>query len=194
MHPSSRGRGGGRGSFRRGGRGGRGGVSGRGRRTPGPLDGVSWSELQKMYTPEGPIDAFPERELASIKRPNEDEEEMMKFLFDFKAALKDTAYYCSTQKPKPVLQRYRDEIRPQKSKPSLRDIQTELEFFPEELHGVIDPSKIFTAEARRKKARVDINTKLDELLVAESKEKPPNYFDNGEVDDPLLGDEEGNGG
>ncbi|KAG9303387.1 hypothetical protein G9A89_013713 [Geosiphon pyriformis] len=202
--PRSRGRGRGRGGFR--GRGGRSGAFGR----PLAMDGVSWSDIQKAYQPEGPLDAFPEMELPPHKRLSADQKEMTKRLIHFKVIFKETAAHMIPPIKPPAIEKYTDLVVPKPIKPLLRDIKTDIRFFPDELHSVLDPSVAVQAEARRRKTRIDINSNFDALLVAEGKEKPSddkdddqeplenrvdeeeyeeendyadNYFDDGEGDD-----------
>ncbi|EXX53315.1 hypothetical protein RirG_245130 [Rhizophagus irregularis DAOM 197198w] len=108
--------------------------------------------------------------------PSEDEHKMLNALFGYKASLKDSAFFITPAPPSPDIQRYSDQFKKKKAQHSLRDVKTDLAFFPHELHIVKDDSIIVTVstDANQKKVQFDLDLTFGQLLEQESKEKAKN--------------------
>ncbi|CAI2167136.1 7695_t:CDS:2 [Funneliformis geosporum] len=108
--------------------------------------------------------------------PSEDEHKMLNALFGYKAALKDSAFFIIPSPPSSDIQRYSDQFKKKKTQHSLRDIKTDLAFYPHELHTVKDDSIIATVSTNeiQRKIHFDFDLTFGQLLEQESKEKAKN--------------------
>ncbi|CAG8668303.1 15393_t:CDS:2, partial [Racocetra persica] len=106
--------------------------------------------------------------------PTDNEQLTLYALIGYKAALKDSAFYISAPPPPTEIQRYSDQFKKKKTPHSLRDIKTDIGFFPEELHCVKDESlasTISTNIGSQKKATFDLDQTFGDLLAQEDKEQ-----------------------
>jgi hypothetical protein len=134
------------------------------------------SELQAILHQTLSSDTPPKIEFQEPIPPSEDEHKMLNALFGYKASLKDSAFFITPPPPSPDIQRYSDQFKKKKTQHSLRDIKTDLAFFPHELHMVKDDSIIATVstDANQKKVQFDLDLTFGQLLEQESKEKAKN--------------------
>ncbi|CAJ0746242.1 11984_t:CDS:2 [Entrophospora sp. SA101] len=125
-------------------------------------------------------------------RPTEEEEHTLNALFSYKAALKDSAFYITT--PSPTVQRYSDQFKRKRPNHSLKDLKTDLKFFPEELRIIKNDSLASTSVLKENNKRVvggeeEFEKYEEDQLLQEEDEYGDatdyveSYFDNGEGDD-----------
>ncbi|CAG8603712.1 43752_t:CDS:2 [Gigaspora margarita] len=133
--------------------------------------------------------------------PTDSEQSTLYALVGYKAALKDSAFYISAPPPPSEIQRYSDQFKKKKTSHSLRDIKTDIAFFPDELHCVKDESltSAVTTNIGQTGAENEFEkyTDMDQFLqeedeLADATDYVESYFDNGEGDD--LDDDGGGGG
>ncbi|KAI9009304.1 DNA-directed RNA polymerase III, subunit Rpc31 [Phycomyces nitens] len=156
---------GGRGGFG-GGRGGPGGAN------SGAMQLVSFDMLKDLSSG-GLFNVntalFPEMDVPIPRKPNSTENSQWKFKEEFLKQVHESAYHLVPPPPKPDIERYSDKYKlATVRKKTLREIDTDFDFFPEELQSVIDPSK---AKKKRKVQKVDDNFNLDDIINAEEKDK-----------------------
>ncbi|RIA87161.1 DNA-directed RNA polymerase III, subunit Rpc31 [Glomus cerebriforme] len=135
------------------------------------------SELQTVLHQTLSNDIPAEIEFKEAIPPSEDEHTTINALFGYKAALRDSAFFITTPPSTSAdIQIYSDQFKIKKAHHSLRDIKTDLAFFPQELHMVKDDSIMVTASAdeNQKKVQFDLNSTFGQLLEQESKEKTKN--------------------
>ncbi|KAJ3007915.1 hypothetical protein HKX48_008872 [Thoreauomyces humboldtii] len=86
---------------------------------------------------------FPEYKPNPFEALKQDEQTMLDSWKIFVEEIKDLPYYIDVPVPKPDIVRYSDRFaRQSKSvKKALANVPTDLQFFPDELHGVKDPAK-----------------------------------------------------
>ncbi|CAJ0853234.1 18832_t:CDS:2 [Entrophospora sp. SA101] len=113
-------------------------------------------------------------------RPTEEEEHTLNALFSYKAALKDSAFYITT--PSPTVQRYSDQFKRKRPNHSLKDLKTDLKFFPEELRIIKNDSLASTSVLKENNKRVhfDLDKTLEEDEYGDTTDYVESYFDNGE--------------
>ncbi|CAO3626135.1 unnamed protein product [Cunninghamella echinulata] len=142
---------------------------------------------------------------------------------EMEVPIKSSPFYLTEPPPPRDIERYSDRYKqPDKNKRKLRDIQTDLDMFPEELHSILDSTK---AKKKRKQVMQDDFGKIEALLdnANEDKEEDEeggenqgsdaeeeeedydeeelvddndygqNYFDNGEDDGDDGDDGDGEG-
>ncbi|KAI9595159.1 DNA-directed RNA polymerase III, subunit Rpc31 [Syncephalis fuscata] len=120
---------------------GRGGGAGRG---GGPMgfSGLQ-SEIQGVSLfPTEPVATFPEITLPIPRKLTTEEEAILQQQDELLETIRQSAFYITVPLPSKDIERYSDKyltLGNQRAK--LRSIQTDLDFFPEELHRVLDPSK-----------------------------------------------------
>ncbi|KND03040.1 uncharacterized protein SPPG_02109 [Spizellomyces punctatus DAOM BR117] len=163
------GRGGGGGGWRGGRGGGSGGGFGRGR-------GPDLGEDVEVTYKETPL--FPDYKPHPFKQMTLPEQYMVDEWKVFLDSLRELPYYLDVPPPKPDIERYSDRFRKRtkEANKSLTGVPTDLAFFPEELHGVKDPSKSKTS-AKLVKKDIDLKA-LDALEKEEASAKG-----NADVDD-----------
>ncbi|RKP06729.1 DNA-directed RNA polymerase III, subunit Rpc31 [Thamnocephalis sphaerospora] len=123
----SRGRGRGRG----GGAGGGGGFSG----LQGEIQGA-------VLFPTEPTEMFPDINLPVPHKLGEAEERILQLHDDILDELRQSAFYLEPPVPGRDIARYSDKyLRNEVRRPKLRSIATDLDFFPEELHRTLDPTR-----------------------------------------------------
>ncbi|KAI7903231.1 DNA-directed RNA polymerase III, subunit Rpc31 [Cokeromyces recurvatus] len=205
-------------------RGGRGGGFGRGGGGGGAQSGamqlVSFDLLKDLGS--GNLfnvntALFPEMDVPIPRKPTSNEVQEWKLKKEYLAMVKESPFHLTPAPPPPDIERYSDKYKVQVEKRSLRDIETNLDFFPEELQTILDPrqQKARTAidEYGQIQALLDAEVKDDEEDNDENKEKEEEegeneeeyedeeelfdendyvetYFDNGEGDDDDDGDGE----
>ncbi|KAF0515236.1 DNA-directed RNA polymerase III subunit rpc7 [Gigaspora margarita] len=106
--------------------------------------------------------------------PTDSEQSTLYALVGYKAALKDSAFYISAPPPPSEIQRYSDQFKKKKTSRSLRDIKTDIAFFPDELHCVKDESltsTVTTNIAIQKRVAFDLDQTFGDLLAQEDKEQ-----------------------
>jgi hypothetical protein len=135
-----------------------------------PKLGQSPSELEQTLLSDTP----PSIEFQDPIPPSEDEQQVLNAMSAYKASLKDSAFYITPTLPSYNIQRYSDQFKKKKTKCSLRDIKTDLAFFPDELHIVKDDSIKVSTDTNQRKVQFDLNLTFGQFLEQESKEKTKN--------------------
>ncbi|KAL0095579.1 DNA-directed RNA polymerase III, subunit Rpc31 [Phycomyces blakesleeanus] len=182
---------GGRGGFG-GGRGGPGGAN------SGAMQLVSFDMLKDLSSG-GLFNVntalFPEMDVPIPRKPNSSETSQWKFKEDFLKQVHESAYHLVPPPPKPDIERYSDKYKKATvRRKTLREIDTDFDFFPEELQSVIDSSKI---KKKPKVQKVDETFNLDEIMNAEGEgkdgedEEGKEEGKDGEAGSDIEFDEEG---
>ncbi|KAL1919070.1 uncharacterized protein VTP21DRAFT_2451 [Calcarisporiella thermophila] len=185
----SRGRGGGRGGGRGRGRGGGGGGGG-GPQIPTEMFG----DISSMFQTKEPPALFPEYDTPIPRKLTFVENEQIQLIRAFRQSMKTSQFYLESRAVKKDIQRYSDKYRiSEQKRPALRTIKTDLKFFPEELHQVINPTK--ASKGRKQvKAQFDINAldnlEQEEQKGAESEEKEEEEGKEGEEEEEEYDEEE----
>ncbi|CAG8594261.1 2545_t:CDS:2 [Paraglomus brasilianum] len=138
---------------------------------PGPIEGISWNDLHQVYKAREPSGLFPEIELPHPRRPTENELSAVVVMAEHKNLLKLTPYHLSRPASKPAVQRYSDCIKSVRETRTLKEINADLGFFPEELHSVYDNTKtstILTDTTQR--SEINVGAQLDQFLKDETEE------------------------
>ncbi|ORX44589.1 hypothetical protein DM01DRAFT_1411263 [Hesseltinella vesiculosa] len=157
-------------------------------------------------------DIFPDIDIPMPRKPTSTEHERWMLRKRFLDQIRDTPFYLTVPPPPKDIERYSDKYKVVKKKRHLRDIQTDLDMFPEELQSIVDPSK---GKKKRRTGDVDAFGQIEALLANATEEKDEdgeekqgsdveldddenfddeedmvddndygqNYFDNGEDDD-----------
>ncbi|KAI8379491.1 DNA-directed RNA polymerase III, subunit Rpc31 [Radiomyces spectabilis] len=127
---------------------------------------------------------FPEMDVPIPRKSTATEETQWKLRKEYLTLIKNSPFHIQRPPPPPDIERYSDKYKSTETKKrSLRDISTDLDFFPEELMSIIDPSK--AKKKRKKQVAQDDFGQLEALLNAEDKD------DDGEDNDEEK--EEGEG-
>ncbi|KAI7862335.1 DNA-directed RNA polymerase III, subunit Rpc31 [Spinellus fusiger] len=177
---------GGRGGFG-GGRGGFGGAN------SGAMQLVSFDMLKDLGSG-GLFNVntalFPELDVPIPRKPTETETDQYTLKSDFIKKINQSAYYLKLPEPKPDIERYSDKYKktPVKRK-TLREIETDFDFFSEELHATLDSTK---GKRKRKIQSTEDDFNLDALLNTEEKEdneKEDEDDENKEKSDAELEEE-----
>lgn len=136
------------------------------------LLGKSSSELDQTLS----SDTSPRIEFQESMPPSEDEQEVLKALFVYKASLKDSPFLITSTPLSHDIQRYTDQFKKKKIQRSLQDVKTDLAFFPHELHIVKDNSIRVTnsTDTNQKKDQFDLNLTFGQFLEQEGREKTKN--------------------
>ncbi|KAJ1858602.1 hypothetical protein IW147_002524 [Coemansia sp. RSA 720] len=155
---------------------------------------------------------FPEYEAQIMREPTNEEKYISVLMSQFQTSMKASVFYLHAPRPPSDIERYSDRFISQTKSMSLRDIQTDISLFPEELQRTVSKRKI-----KRTKVQGDVDVGLldrmsdsgsedgekadeeedeEEEEVAEEEEEDGDdymatYFDNGEGDDMGDGDDEG---
>ncbi|CAB4398819.1 unnamed protein product [Rhizophagus irregularis] len=121
-------------------------------------------------------DTPPRIEFQGSISPSEDEQEMLKALFAYKASLKDSLFFITSTPSSRDIQRYTDQFKKKKTQRSLQDVKTDLAYFPQELHIVKDKSIKVTnsIDTNQRKVQSDLNLTFGKLLEQEGREKTKN--------------------
>ncbi|KAF1806626.1 DNA-directed RNA polymerase III, subunit Rpc31 [Mucor lusitanicus] len=176
-------------------RGGRGGGFGRGGGGGGPQSGamqlVSFDLLKDLGS--GNLfnvntALFPEMDVPIPRKPTSNEIQQWKLRKEYLNMIKDSPYHLTAPPPPPDIERYSDKYKVIAEKRSLRDIETNLDFFPEELQAVIDPKR--GKKKQKSRAVVDEYGQIEALLNAESKEGEEEEEDGEKKDDEDAENEE----
>ncbi|RHZ62431.1 hypothetical protein Glove_340g80 [Diversispora epigaea] len=138
------------------------------------------SELQAILQQTLSNDHSKGIELQDPEEPTEDEQLTNNALCAYKATLKDSAFFISTPEPPVEIQRYSDQFKKKKMQHSLRDVKTDLSFFPYELHCVKDESIIatFSMTGNPRTVQFDLDEAFGNLMAQEDKEQT-NKVDTG---------------
>ncbi|GET04049.1 DNA-directed RNA polymerase III subunit RPC7-like [Rhizophagus clarus] len=103
---------------------------------------------------------------------SEDEHKVLNALFAYKASLKDSAFFITSTTSSHDIHRYSDQFKKKKTQRSLRDVKTDLAFFPQELHIVKDDSISVSVSNDTNQRKVQFD--FGQFLEQESKEKTKN--------------------
>ncbi|KAI9307601.1 DNA-directed RNA polymerase III, subunit Rpc31 [Cunninghamella echinulata] len=166
---------------------------------------------------------FPEMEVPVPRKPTSNERIQYQLRKSYIGKIKSSPFYLTEPPPPRDIERYSDRYKqPDINKRKLRDIQTDLDMFPEELHSILDPTK---AKKKRKQVMQDDFGKIEALLDNANEDKEDdeeggenqgsdaeeeeedydeeelvddndygqNYFDNGEDDGDDGDDGDGEG-
>ncbi|CAO3609405.1 unnamed protein product [Cunninghamella blakesleeana] len=157
-----------RGGF--GGRGGRGGGAGGNR--SGAQQLLSF-DLLKDVGVNGLFNVqtalFPEMEVPVPRKPTSNEKIQYFIRRAYIDKVKDSPFYLTEPPPPRDIERYSDRYKqPIINKRKLRDIQTDLDMFPEELHSILEPAKAKKSNNNKKEyAYIYINS--DGILLNRTK-------------------------
>ncbi|OZJ02996.1 hypothetical protein BZG36_03130 [Bifiguratus adelaidae] len=159
------------------GRGGRGGATSN---TPFEL----LHDINNMFATQS-NSLFPEVDLPLLQKPAFYEEEQIKAMHQYKSKLKEYPFYVKTVPKRKDLERYSDRYKmdPNAERPTLKQLKTDLAFFPEELHSVIDPKK--KVKVRRTSKAID----FDALEAMDAKEETNEDDGEKEETEKKEGDE-----
>ncbi|RCH85837.1 hypothetical protein CU098_005486 [Rhizopus stolonifer] len=175
-------------------RGGRGGGFGRGGGGGGAQSGamqlVSFDLLKDLGS--GNLfnvntALFPEMDVPIPRKPTSNEIQQWKLRKEYLSMVKDSPFHLTTPPPPPDIERYSDKYKIVAQKRSLREIETNFDFFPEELHVVLDPKR--TKKKQKQRSAMEEYNQLEALLNAEDKGDGENEDEDGEKKE---GDEEDN--
>ncbi|KAI8982531.1 hypothetical protein BDB01DRAFT_792985 [Pilobolus umbonatus] len=129
-------------------RGGRGGGFGRGGGGGGPASGamqlVSFDLLKDLGS--GSLfnvntALFPDMDVPIPRKPTSTESTQWKYKKEYLDLNKNSPYNLSEAPPPPDIVRYSDRYKVEKRKRTIREIETALDFFPEEQQNTLDPKK-----------------------------------------------------
>ncbi|KAI9310536.1 DNA-directed RNA polymerase III, subunit Rpc31 [Dichotomocladium elegans] len=127
---------GGRGGFR----GGRGGGGGGGQ--SGAMQLVSFDmlkDLGSMFNVNTAL--FPEMDVPMPRKPTSSESSQWELREEVIKLLHKSPYYQIPPPPPPDVERYSDKYKPKQHKRMLREMEADIDCFPEELHSIIDPKR-----------------------------------------------------
>ncbi|RKP25381.1 DNA-directed RNA polymerase III, subunit Rpc31 [Syncephalis pseudoplumigaleata] len=122
------------------GRGRGGGGAGRG-------GGMAFTGLQSEIQgvslfPTEPVATFPEIALPIPRKLTTEEEAILQHQDKMLTILHDSAFYLTAPPPPKDIERYSDKyLVTSQQRPKLRSVRTDLNFFPDELHRILDPAK-----------------------------------------------------
>ncbi|KAL7311988.1 hypothetical protein PS15m_007798 [Mucor circinelloides] len=176
-------------------RGGRGGGFGRGGGGGGPQSGamqlVSFDLLKDLGS--GNLfnvntALFPEMDVPIPRKPTSNEIQQWKLRKEYLGMIKDSPYHLTAPPPPPDIERYSDKYKVIAEKRSLKDIETNLDFFPEELQAVIDPKR--GKKKQKSRAVVDDYGQIEALLNAEGKDGEEEDEDGEKKEDEDAENEE----
>lgn len=155
-------------------RGGRGGGFGRGGGGGGPAQGamqlVSFDLLKDLGS--GNLfnvntALFPEMDVPIPRKPTSNEIQEWKLRKEYLAMIKDSPFHLTAPPPPPDIERYSDKYKVVATRRNLREIETNLDFFPDELQTILDPK-------RKKKTKANTSQNeyglVEALLNAEGKD------------------------
>ncbi|KAI8150061.1 DNA-directed RNA polymerase III, subunit Rpc31 [Fennellomyces sp. T-0311] len=125
-------------------RGGRGGFRGGGSQQSGAMQLVSFDLLKDLGT--GNLfnvqtALFPEMDVPMARKPTNAETTQWKHKDECIQLIQASPFYLVPPPPPPDVERYSDRYKKRKTVQSLRDIRTDMDFFPDELQSILDPSK-----------------------------------------------------
>ncbi|KAI7855104.1 DNA-directed RNA polymerase III, subunit Rpc31 [Circinella umbellata] len=124
-------------------RGGRGGFrGGGGGQQSGAMQLVSFDmlkDLGSMFNVQTAL--FPEMDVPMARKPNNSESNQWKLKDECIELIQASPFYLVPPPPPPDIERYSDRYKKRKAKQSLRDIRSDMDYFPEELHSILDPNK-----------------------------------------------------
>ncbi|RGB32329.1 hypothetical protein C1646_763035 [Rhizophagus diaphanus] len=137
----------------------------------------SFNELHQTLSNDTP----PKIEFQESIPPSEDEQEVLKALFAYKASLKESPFFITLTPSSHDIQRYTDQFKKKKTQ--------HLVYFPQELHIVKDKSirskKVENVEYENKN-EFEKNTNMEQDLKEEEYKEAAdyieNYFDDGNDD------------
>ncbi|CEP18891.1 hypothetical protein [Parasitella parasitica] len=176
-------------------RGGRGGGFGRGGGGAGAQSGamqlVSFDLLKDLGS--GNLfnvntALFPEMDVPIPRKPTSNEIQQWKLRKEYLGMVKDSPFHLTAPPPPPDIERYSDKYKVIAPKRSLRDIETNLDFFPEELQTVIDPKR--GKKKQKSRAAIDEYGQLEALLNAEGKDGEDEDEDGEKKEDDDAENEE----
>ncbi|KAJ3416111.1 hypothetical protein HDV05_003080 [Chytridiales sp. JEL 0842] len=107
-------------------------------------------------------------ELPTFEKLTKEEEELLEIDRKLNEERKELPYYLELPPVRDTIERYSDKYKSW-SKPknkSLTKVDTDLDFFPEELHVVKDPTKKITTKMA--KGRIDLEKRMKELEEEEA--------------------------
>ncbi|KAI9493656.1 DNA-directed RNA polymerase III, subunit Rpc31 [Zychaea mexicana] len=171
-------------------RGGRGGFRGGG---GGPQSGamqlVSFDLLKdlgsgSLFNVQTAL--FPEMDVPMARKPSTAEGSQWKHKDECIQLIQASPFYLVPPPPPPDIERYSDKYKKRKVKQSLRDIRTDMDFFPDELQSILDPSK----RKKRKMANGtgDAFAQLQALMEMEGKDTGDGKDDDDEEGEKKEGE------
>ncbi|KAI8336572.1 DNA-directed RNA polymerase III, subunit Rpc31 [Chlamydoabsidia padenii] len=87
-------------------------------------------------------DLFPKMDVPIPRKPSSNEQTQWNLRKDYLERIKNSPFYLTVPPPPKDIERYSDRYKQtDQNKRKLRDIQTDLDMFPEELQSILDPSK-----------------------------------------------------
>ncbi|KAG1048442.1 hypothetical protein G6F43_009169 [Rhizopus delemar] len=152
----------------RGGRGGGFGRGGGGGAQSGAMQLVSFDLLKDLNA--GSLfnvntDLFPEMDVPIPRKPTSNESHQWRLRKEYLEMVKSSPFYLTAPPPPPDIERYSDKYKVQETKKTLREIETDLDFFPEELQNILEPKR---AKKKQKTATLqDEYAQLEAILNAE---------------------------
>ncbi|KAJ1757271.1 hypothetical protein LPJ77_000085 [Coemansia sp. RSA 2523] len=155
---------------------------------------------------------FPEYEAQMTRESTNEEKYISVLMSQFQSSMQASVFYLHAPRPPADIERYSDRFISQTKSMSLRDIQTDISLFPEELQRTISKRKIKRTKVQGDVDGVGLLDRLsddsgsedgekaegeedeEEEEVAEEEEEEEDdymatYFDNGEGDDMGDGDD-----
>ncbi|CEG81907.1 hypothetical protein RMATCC62417_16049 [Rhizopus microsporus] len=165
----------------RGGRGGGFGRGGGGANQSGAMSLVSFDLLKDLNS--GTLfntntDLFPQMDVPIPRKPTSTESHQWKLRKEYLEMVKSSPFYLTVPPPPPDIERYSDRYKVQETKRSLREIETDLDFFPEELQTVLEPKRV-----KKKQKTVSLQdeyAQLEALLSTEVDENKEGDDEEGE--------------
>ncbi|KAI8058452.1 DNA-directed RNA polymerase III, subunit Rpc31 [Syncephalis plumigaleata] len=92
--------------------------------------------------PTEPVATFPEITLPIPRKLTSEEEAILQQQDKLMEVLRNSAFYLTVPPPSKDIERYSDKyLTTNQHRPKLRTILTDLNFFPDELHRILDPTK-----------------------------------------------------
>ncbi|OBZ86063.1 hypothetical protein A0J61_05889 [Choanephora cucurbitarum] len=124
---------------------------------------------------------FPEMDVPIPRKPTSNEIQQWKLRREYLTMVKDSPYHLTTPPPPPDIERYSDRYKVVAAKRSLREIETNFDFFPEELHVVLDPKR--AKKKQKQRTAQDEYNQLAALLNVDEKGDGENDDEDGEKKD-----------
>ncbi|KAJ8655490.1 hypothetical protein O0I10_008776 [Lichtheimia ornata] len=107
---------------------------------------------------------FPEMDVPMPRKPNSTESARWELRDESISMIHDTAFYQVPPPPPPDIERYSDRYKPKPIKRTLRDLDADLDAFPEELQSIIDP-RLSKRKRQARDAAADGLRDIDALLA-----------------------------
>ncbi|KAJ2653882.1 hypothetical protein IWW40_000166 [Coemansia sp. RSA 1250] len=195
---------------------------GRGRGRGGPRREMTGLQSEfihgQLFNEKQPPKQYPEYDILPVREATKEERHIIDLMNQFQAEMKASVFYLQQPAVPHDIIRYSDRYITEAKTASLKNIKTDLQLFPEELHSVVSSKKIRRTKAteessedvlkmldraQQKEGEKDEEDKSDqeeELLEEEEDDEEEGndyldtYFDNGEDDDiGDIDDDEGGG-